>query len=100
MGKYPQIQQKLREHIDSIIKTDKDITYENLKKLTYIDWIQFETTRLFGPANGMFWRKASQDNLLKDIPISKGTIVANITRGNHYNSKYFKDPTVFRPERW
>lgn len=59
IAKYPLIQQKLREQIDGIITCDEDITYENLKKLTYIDWIQFETTRHYGPVNGQFLRVAN-----------------------------------------
>jgi cytochrome P450 len=35
-----QIEEKLRKQIDEVIKSDEDITKENLKKLTYIDWIQ------------------------------------------------------------
>jgi hypothetical protein len=34
------IHEKLRISINEIIKTDDDITIDNLKKLKYIDWIQ------------------------------------------------------------
>jgi cytochrome P450 len=100
IGKYPEIHRKVREEINAVIKSDEDITYENLKKLTYIDWIQYETTRMYGPVNGVFFRVAAEDNYLKDLPITKGTVVSTQPRGNHFNHKYFKDPNVFRPERW
>lgn len=100
MGKYPEIQKKLREQINSTIKSDEDITHENLKKLTYIDWIQNETTRHYGPAVRNFERIAIEDNFIKDIPISKGTVVSIQQRGPHYSETYFKDPWEFRPERW
>lgn len=100
LGKNPRVHQKVREEINSIIKTDKDITFDNLKKLTYIDWIQFETTRIYGPTNGLFWRKATEDNKILDIPIKKGTIVSTQPKGNHFSTKYYKDPEEFRPERW
>lgn len=100
IGNNPHVHKKLREQINSIIKNDSDITYENLKKLNYIDWIQFETTRMFGPANLNFWRVAVEDNNINDIPVRKGTIINIQPRANHYNPTYFKDPNVFRPERW
>lgn len=71
-----------------------------MKKLTYIDWIQYETTRHYGPVNGIFTRIAVNDNVVQDIPISKGTLAAVQPVGNHYSPRYFKDPYVFRPERW
>jgi cytochrome P450 len=55
---------------------------------------------MFGPANGLFFRKTTEDNYLKDVPIRKGTIVSTQPRGNHYSPKYFKDPNEYRPERW
>ena len=35
-----------------------------------------------------------------NIPVSKGTSVGISPLPNQYNPKYFKDPEVFRPERW
>ena len=40
LGENPHVEQKLRNIVNEIIKSDSDITYENLKKLTYIEWIQ------------------------------------------------------------
>ena len=37
---HPEIERKLREQVSSVIKRDEDITMENLKKITYLDWIQ------------------------------------------------------------
>lgn len=55
---------------------------------------------MYGPANGIFFRVAKEDNFIKDIPICKGTVVSIQPRGNYYNPKFFKDPNEFRPERW
>jgi cytochrome P450 len=40
LAEHPEVQAKLRDSIDEVIKSDFDITYENLKKLQYIDWVQ------------------------------------------------------------
>lgn len=99
-AKHPRVEKKLREQVNSVIKSDEDITFENLKKLTYIDWISSETTRFYGPAVGNLERIAVEDNLIVDLPIKKGTIVNYQPVGSHYSSKNFKDPFEFRPERW
>lgn len=52
------------------------------------------------PVPNFIFRNSVKDHLLSDIHISKGTIVCNATFPNQYNPKYFKDPFVFRPERW
>ncbi len=92
LGKYPEVQERVRQQISSVIKAEEDINYESLRKLTYIDWIQLETTRFYGPANGIFARIASKDHYIQDIPIRKGTLVSTQPRGNHFNPKYFRDP--------
>ena len=78
---------------------EDDYTYENLKNFTYIDMIQKEVTRLWGPVPALFMREAQQDHYLGSIPVKKGTMV-NLVQSNHYNAAYFKDPYRFRPERW
>jgi cytochrome P450 len=43
---------------------------------------------------------AIEDKYIKDVPITKGTLVVTMSRGNHYNQKYSNNLNVFRPERW
>ena len=35
----PEVAQRLRDEVDSVIKTDRDITIENFKKLDYLDCV-------------------------------------------------------------
>ena len=76
---------------------EDDYSYENLKKLRYIDNIQKETTRFYGPDAGLFIRTAEKSHYLKGVFIEKGAFLNVMTKGNHYNTAYFKDPEVFRP---
>ena len=66
------------------MKTD-DYSYENLKKLVYIDWIQKETSRMYGPVTGIFMREANIDNNLNNLPVKKGTYIGLQHLGNHYS---------------
>jgi cytochrome P450 len=58
IAREPRIQEKLRKQVGEVIHRDSDITNDTLRELTYIDWIQHETTRHYGPANGQFFRIA------------------------------------------
>jgi cytochrome P450 len=100
LAENPEIEKKARSIIDSVIKNDKDITIENLKKLEYIEWMLIEALRLGTPLFSIVPRISTKDHMLLDIPVSKETMVATNFFGNQYSSKYFKDPETFRPERW
>ena len=76
-----------------------DYSYENLKKCRYIECIQKETTRYFGPLNYIFSREVAKDHYLKGVAIKKGTKM-NVPIASHFKTEYFKDPYIFRPERW
>ena len=85
MALNPYTLDKLRKQIDEYIKSDSDITYENLKRMTYIDYLQNETLRAYGPGLGIFPREAQKDNFIKDIPIGKGTYIVASFLSNFYN---------------
>ena len=60
-----------------------DYSYDNLKKLTYIDCVQKEVTRFYGPANNVILREAAKDHYLKEVPIQKGTFFGVNYMGMH-----------------
>ena len=96
----PQIEEKARKEVNKYISSEKDWTWENLKMMNYLDSIQKEAVRMYGPSNWLFPREATKDVFLNQIPISKGTQLSLNFFSNHFNPKYFSDPHTFRPERW
>lgn len=38
---HSEVEKRLREEIKSIFKTKEDINFDNVKKLEFLDWIQF-----------------------------------------------------------
>lgn len=80
------VQSRLRQDIDRYFKIEEDFTAENLKKIEYIDWIQYETTRLFGPSIGLFLRQVKEDVLFGNIPIQKGTLVSYNTKVSFFDA--------------
>lgn len=68
--------------------------------MKYLDLVELETTRMYGPGNGTFTRYATKDHLLKGIPIKKGIGMMINSVPTHYDERYYKDPFTFKPERW
>ena len=42
--------------------------------------------------SGLFWRYASKDHYIGNIPVKKGTLISASWAVNNFNPKYFKDP--------
>ncbi|KAF8161203.1 cytochrome P450 [Crassisporium funariophilum] len=105
---YPDEQEKLFEHIKSVIPKDRDPTYEEMPSLTYSLAVFYETLRMFPPVSGIP-KVAAEDTTLTatnangeqtTIPIPKGTGVLIDTPGLHYNPRYWEDPHAFKPSRF
>lgn len=80
----PECERILREEIDTYMKND-DYSFENLKNFKYIDNIQKETTRMYGPVNTLFPREAQQDNYMNGLFVKKGTVAYAVNFGNHHS---------------
>ena len=52
----PAIATRLRTEIKEVIKGDADITFDNIKKLGYLDCILLEVSRVFCVLPGYFQR--------------------------------------------
>ena len=72
---------------------EDNCTYENLKKMTYIDCVEKEVTRFYGPANNVILRAAARDHYLKGVPIKKDTFFGMNYVGMHYSEEYYENPT-------
>ncbi|KAF9555383.1 cytochrome P450 [Agrocybe pediades] len=104
---YQDEQEKLFEHIKSVLK-GRTPTYEDMPALTYAMAVYNETLRMFPPVVSIPKISAEDTSLMATnvngekipVPIPKGTNIALNTAGLHYNSRYWKDPHSFKPERF
>ena len=64
---------------------EDDYSFENLKKMTYIDAIQKEVTRVYGPGNIIFPRIAIRDNYINGLAVKKGTLLSINPIGNEFS---------------
>lgn len=99
MEKYD-FQNKLREEIELNIKSEGEITYENLEKLELMGYFIKESLRMGSPSQKVFHRIAMEDNEILDLRIKKGTIVEFNLGFNFQNPTNFPEPETFNPYRW
>ncbi|KAF8172489.1 cytochrome P450 [Pholiota molesta] len=105
---YPDEQQKLYEHIKSVLVDDTDPTYEQMPLLTYVNAVLYETLRMFPAVTGIPKFSAEDTTLTTSnihgdtltVPVPKGTQLTLNVAALHYNPRYWEDPHTFRPSRF
>lgn len=98
LNKHPEIEQKILNDIDKKLG-DRSPTFGELREMTYLSQVVDETLRLYPPA----WyveREALEDDVINDIPIEKGLIIASSIYSLHRNPKYWENPDTFDPDRF
>ncbi|KAH6713006.1 cytochrome P450 [Leptodontidium sp. MPI-SDFR-AT-0119] len=105
----PNVLQRVREEISSTFGEDEEITYEGLRKLTYLSCVLKEVLRLY-PSVPINSRTALRTVILPrgggvdkkhPVMIRKGEDVAYCTYAMHRRKDiYGDDADLFRPERW
>lgn len=106
---YPNIQEKLFQHIKEVIPDGRRPTYEDMPNLTYVMAVYNESLRLFSPVSQVT-KKAPEDTSIivgnshndekKRIPIPKGTHLTIHVPGVQRNPRYWENPDEFMPERF
>ena len=103
LAKNPQIQERLQEEVEEVSGGDvnKELTYEDLHSMTYLDQIISETLRFHTPI-GILQRKALRDYKVPghDLVIEKETQVWINAMAIHMNPKHYANPTEFDPEHF
>ncbi|CAE1272991.1 unnamed protein product [Acanthosepion pharaonis] len=96
-ARHPEMQQKIRDELNSVIAHGNSLSYDHLEKLTYTKCFIQETLRMY-PAAPALGRQAVEDNYLHGYLIPKGTNVFIDINVIHKNPKYWDEPYEFRPE--
>ncbi|KDQ58619.1 hypothetical protein JAAARDRAFT_176655 [Jaapia argillacea MUCL 33604] len=105
---YQDEQEKLYQHINSIIPDGRIPTYEEMNSLTYSMAVFYETLRMYPPVSGVP-KYSAEDTVLtvsnaagekKTIPVPQGTELVINTPALHYNPRYWEDPHSYKPSRF
>ncbi|CAG9830350.1 unnamed protein product [Diabrotica balteata] len=95
------IQNRARKEVDELMEKYKDLSYESIMEMTYLDTIIFETMRKYPPAP-VFLRKCTKAYPVpnSNIVIEKGLSVLIPCYGLHRDPEYFPEPELFDPDRF
>lgn len=114
LSRHPEVWQKLREEVighfgEGTPEDLQKITFESLKRCTYLKWVINETLRLYPPVANNF-RQAKHDTSLptgggelgkERIFVEKGQIIVfHIYTCQRLQNYFGKDAEKYRPERW
>ena len=99
LSRHPEALKKAREEVTSVLGAAKLPTQEQLAKLAYIDACMNETMRV-KPVAPMIVMQAARDSVVADIRVPKGQLVFCLMRPPANSEKYFRESSLFRPERW
>ncbi|KAM9986044.1 hypothetical protein ACTFIZ_004308 [Dictyostelium cf. discoideum] len=99
---------KFTEEEDDDEEEEDDEDYQSIE---FLDWVIYETLRLFPPAP-MIGRTSKNDDILKNdnnnnnnnnnnnISIPSETLILISVYAIHRDPKLWKDPNIFNPYRW
>ncbi|XP_045497917.1 cytochrome P450 9e2-like isoform X1 [Colias croceus] len=96
----PDLQDKLREHVISVTE-GKEMNYDLLTQLDYLEGFLLETLRMYPPASRID-RVVTKPYVLPgtSIKLNVGQAVAIPIYGIHMDPNIYPEPHEFRPERF
>ncbi|KAM9356314.1 cholesterol 24-hydroxylase-like [Pholidichthys leucotaenia] len=99
LARHPDILERAKKEVDDVIGMKRDISYDDLGKLSYLSQVLKETLRLYPTAPGTS-RDILEDVVIDGIRIPGGfsAIFSSYVTGRL--DKFFKDPLTFDPDRF
>lgn len=104
LAKHQDIQERLHQEIESILKqqnceTDQNLNYNNIQDFKYLDLVVKESLRLLPPISYV-GRRLTEDTEINGAIIPAGQDVSIPIYMVHRNPKVYPDPERFNPERF
>ncbi|XP_064480651.1 cytochrome P450 3A6-like [Ornithodoros turicata] len=97
---YPEVQEKIREELFSVIGNEGEIDYSTTQKLTYLNCVISECLRLYPPIFSFITREAVVDKQYGKLRIPTGTTVMISVDHVHRDPNVWEDPLKFDPDRF
>ncbi|KAH1003748.1 hypothetical protein HUJ04_003617 [Dendroctonus ponderosae] len=97
---YPEVQDKVHQSLDSAFKKNADVSYCDKERVPYVNAVLLECQRYFPVVPVIGPRRVLKTTHLDEYLIPKETTVLLNLHSVHHDQNYWKDPAVFRPERF
>ena len=104
LAKNIEVQEKLRDEISEIFcgkENEEDLSYEDIKKMKYMDQVLEETLRLHTPI-GALQRSTEKDYKIpgSDVVLKAGVDTLINVSALHFNPKHYRNPHNFDPDHF
>lgn len=101
LAQNPDLQEIARNEILEIVKEGQDLTYENIKSMTYVDAVIKESLRLHPPVGSNFRMCVKKYPVPgTNIILQPGENVIIPVLAIHTDPDIYPEPSKFLPERW
>ena len=95
---HPDVRARLREELAERLG-DRAATADDVARLPYTRAVFREALRLYPPA-WFLSREATRDTVLAGCPVPRRALILVSPLALHRDRRIWRDPRVFRPERW
>jgi len=96
----PGIQEKVQEEIDTVIGNNRLPVRDDRNKLVYMEAFLNEVHRMCSLVPMTLYHAVQQDTVFAGYFFPKKAVVFANLHGIHHDKGYWKDPEIFRPERF
>ncbi|KAG0438257.1 hypothetical protein HPB47_017093 [Ixodes persulcatus] len=100
LAKHPEIQDKTRDEVRSIIEKENGLTYDGVFSMRLLDQVISEVLRLYPPVVGFITRRCENDYEYEGLKIPKDITVVVPAYQLHHDPVYWENPEEFDPERF
>ena len=98
LARYPDLQDELAARVAEVL-SDDDPTVDDYPRLEFLQHAFAEALRLYPPI-WILGRRNLEDYTLRNFHAPKGSVFLVCMADLHRRAALFRDPDIFRPERW
>jgi len=99
ISKHPEVEEKVFNELTAVLGDHDSPTYEEVNKLTYLQWVVKETLRIHPPV-ATISRTTTEEAEIGGVTIPEGTSVVVGAWAVHCSELFWPEPWRFRPERF